>query len=383
MQTALRRIVVVGNGIAGLTAADSLRAGGFDGDLTIVGSEAGPAYSRPALSKALLRTEADLTAHELPPADHGATELLGVAAARLDAERRVLSLDDGAELAYDGLVIASGSRARRLGQAPDEHVLRTLDDALVLRERIAARPDVVIVGGGPLGMEVASGALEAGCRVTLVTNEPPMARQLGAHLAETIVAAAVARGLTLIVTPDARVVDHGGRSVAQLADGRIVEGDLLLTAVGDIPNTEWLADSGLPTGGALRVDSRGRLRPEIVAAGDVAAVPSAAGHARSPIWHSAIEQARVAARALLHGDAASELRAQPYFWTEQFGLDLRVAGRPPLAGEPEVVDGDAHQSDGPALLRWRHEDGTATAVSVNYRIPIPRLRRLCEASVVD
>ena len=378
MTNALRRIVVVGNGIAGLTAADSLRAEGFDGELTIVGDEARAAYSRPALSKAVLRSDDDLTAHELPAPDHGATEVLGVTATALDTGRRVLSLDDGSELDYDGLVVASGSRARRLGSGSDELVLRTLDDALALRARIAARPDLVVVGGGPLGMEVASGALGAGCRVTLVTNAPPMARHLGTHLSEAITAAAVARGLTVIVTSDVRVAERHGGSTTVLADGRLVEGDLLVTAVGDIPNTGWLAGSGLPSSGPLAVDSRGRVRPEIVAAGDVAAVPTASGQARSPLWNSAIEQARVAARALLRGDEAPELDAQPYFWTEQFDLNVRVAGRTPLAGTPEVVDGDGPA--GPALLRWRHADGTATAVSVNYRIPIPRLRRLCEAA---
>lgn len=378
MTTASKRIVVVGNGIAGLTAADSLRAGGFDGELVIVGDEDRAAYSRPALSKALLRSDADLTAHELPAPDHGATELLGVAAARLDPERRVLSLDDGSELHYDGLVIASGSRARRLGAGADEFVLRTLDDALALRGRISSRPDVVVVGGGPLGMEIASGALDAGCRVTLVTNRAPMLRHLGEHLSDAITAAAVARGLAVVVTADARVVEHDGGSAVVLGDGTVVEGELVVTAVGDIPNTGWLAGSGLSSNGALRVDTRGRLRPDIVAAGDVAAVPTASGRARSPIWNSAIEQARVAAGALLHGDAAPELAAQPYFWTEQFDLVLRVAGRMPLIGEPEFIDGD--DPAGPALLRWRHDDGTATAVSVNYRIPIPRLRRLCEAA---
>jgi 3-phenylpropionate/trans-cinnamate dioxygenase ferredoxin reductase subunit len=332
-----------------------------------------------------LRSDADLTAHMLPAPDHGATELLGVAAAGLDPERRVLSLDDGSELSYDGLVIASGSRARRLGAGAlgmdtGELVLRTLDDALALRARIASRPDLVIVGGGPLGMEVASGALEAGCRVTLVTNEQPMTRHLGSHLGGIITAAAVAHGLTLIVTSEARVVERDGRSVVALPDGTIVEGELLLTAVGDIPNTEWLAGSGLPSTGALTVDSRGRVRHNIVAAGDVAAVPTTSGHARSPIWNSAINQARAAAGALLHGDAAPEFRDQPYFWTEQFDLNVRVAGRTPLTGEPEFIEGNgaAGPAD-PALLRWRHDDGTATAVSVNYRIPIPRLRRLCEA----
>ncbi len=377
MATTLERIAVVGNGVAGLTAADALRAAGFDGELTIVGAEGRPAYSRPALSKALLRSDADLTSHELPPPDHGATELLGIAATSLDPGRRVLSLDDGSELGYDGLVIASGSRARRLGRSPDELVLRTLDDALAFRARISALPDLVVVGGGPLGMEVASGALEAGCRVTLVTNGPPLERQLGAHLSRTITRAALACGLTLVITSSAHVVERDGRSAVALGDGRMIEGDIVLTAVGDLPNTEWLNGSGLQSTGPLAVDSRGRLRPDIVAAGDVAAVPTASGHARSPIWHSAIEQARVAAAALLHGDAAPELRAQPYFWTEQFGLTLRVAGRTPVDGDPELVDGD--DPAGPALLRWRHEDGTATAVSVNYRIPIPRLRRLCVA----
>ncbi|WP_306232353.1 NAD(P)/FAD-dependent oxidoreductase [Agrococcus beijingensis] len=375
---ALRRIVVVGNGVAGLTAADSLRAGGFDGELTIIGAEARAAYSRPALSKALLRSDADLDAHLLPAPDHGATELLGVAAAGLDVERRRLSLDDGSALEYDGLVIASGSRARRLGSLDDELVLRTLDDAHLLRARLVDRPDLVIVGGGPLGMEVASGALEAGCRVTLVTNAPPMARHLGAHLGERILRAALAHALKVVLTGAARVVERGGRSVVELADGSAVDGDLVVSAVGDIPSTDWLLGSGLPMlGHALAVDSRGRLRDEIVAAGDVAAVPTPIGHARSPLWNSAIEQARIGAAALLHGDEAAELRAQPYFWTEQFGLNIRVAGPTPLIGEPEVLEGGA--ADAPALLRWRHPGGTGTAVSVNFRIPIPRLRRLGDA----
>ncbi len=370
------RIVVVGNGIAGLTAADTLRSAGFDGELTIVGDEPRPAYSRPALSKALLRSDADLTSHELPPPDHGATELLGVGATGLDVERRVLSLSDGTDLPYNGLVIASGSSARRLGSGADEHVLRTLDDALAMRHAIASRPDLVVVGGGPLGMEVASGALEAGCHVTLVTNATPMSRHLGSRLGETITVAARERGLNILLTDAARVIEQAGHAAVELSDGTLVKGDLLLTAVGDIPNTGWLVDSGIGTGGALAVDTRCRLRPDIVAAGDVAAVPTPRGYARSPLWHSAIEQARVAANALLNGDASSPLCAHPYFWTEQFDLTIRVAGRTPLVGEPEFLDGD--QLSGPALLRWRRDDNSATAVSVNYRIPIPRLRKLCD-----
>ncbi|WP_238072292.1 FAD-dependent oxidoreductase, partial [Rhodococcus zopfii] len=122
------RIVVVGNGIAGQTACDSLRTAGFDGELTVVGDEPRPAYSRPALSKALL---VDGGSHELAAPAHGATELLGVAAVGLDVAARRVRLDDGTDLPFDGLVIASGARPRRLGDTA--LTLRTLDDALLLR----------------------------------------------------------------------------------------------------------------------------------------------------------------------------------------------------------------------------------------------------------
>ncbi|PTT68196.1 FAD-dependent oxidoreductase, partial [Arthrobacter sp. HMWF013] len=121
----MRRIVVVGNGIAGLTACDSLRTAGFDGELTVVGAERHQPYSRPALSKALLHTSEGssddaLQAHELPEPTHEATELLGVSATGLDTEARLVHLDSGGELPYDGLVIASGSRAKRLAPRSQE-----------------------------------------------------------------------------------------------------------------------------------------------------------------------------------------------------------------------------------------------------------------------
>lgn len=356
----LRQIVVVGNGIAGLTAADTLRAEGYDGELTVVGDESRPAYSRPALSKGLLREAADLTSHELPAAGHGAVELLGVGATGLDVERRLVSLDDGRQLPYDGLVIASGCRPRLLGPPNAREItLRSLDDALVLRERIASRPSVVVVGGGPLGMEIASSCLAAGCEVTLVSLGPPLLDQLGPYLSDVFVSAALARGLRILP-----------------ADAPRPAADLVVTAVGDVPNVEWLGSSGLLRDGALVVDSRGRLRPEVVAAGDVAAFPSRSGPRRTPLWTSAIEQAKVAAATLLRGDEAPAYLPRPYFWTEQFGLSVKAAGELPAPGAPTVVEGDV--ADGAALLRW--VTGGGAAVAINYRIPVPRLRRLGEAA---
>lgn len=371
----MRRVVVVGNGIAGVTAADSLRDAGYDGELTLVGDEEHAAYSRPALSKALLRDE--LTAHVLPPPTHGATELRGVSALGLDTERRRVLLDGSEALPYDGLVVASGCRARRLGAAgehDDVLSLRSLDDAWRLRSRLADRPTVVVVGDGPLGMEIASGCLSAGCEVTLVSQGRPLALQLGAFLSDVVVSAARAHGLRIVTTAEARLGTRDGRSHVVLADGRRLEADLVVTAVGDLPNVEWLAASGLLREGRLEVDTRGRVRPDVVAAGDVAVVPTPFGVRRVPLWNSAIEQGKVAATALVHGDAVEPLESRPYFWTEQFGLSLKAVGHLPLEGTPQVVDGDV--ADLSAVLRWG--GGHPAAVALNVRMPIPRLRRLCE-----
>ena len=347
----MRRIVVVGNGIAGLTACDSLRAAGYDGELTVVGAERHHPYSRPALSKALLHnddgnSEVDgnsddgLRAHELPEPTHDATELLGVSAAGLDIEARVVRLDGGGELPYDGLVIASGSRAKRLapGQgaggprhdgSPRELTLRTIEDAIALRQRVADRPSVLVIGGGPLGMEVASGCLEVGCEVTLVSDVQPLSRQLGDHLSGIFTTAAARRGLRVVGGGKARFIDSDAGSRVALADGTVLEADLVVTAIGDEPNVDWLAGSNLLVDGQLRVDSRGRLRPEIVAAGDVASFPTRRGVERIPLWTSAIDQAKVAAVGLLKGDAAPEFDFQPYFWTEGFGAVAQGSGLHP------------------------------------------------------
>ncbi|MGW3763769.1 NAD(P)/FAD-dependent oxidoreductase [Streptomyces sp. NPDC005131] len=372
------RIVVVGNGIAGLTAADTLREAGFDGELTIVGDEPHPAYSRPALSKALLLDGYDMSSHELPPAGHGATALRGVRATGLDLDRRLVILDDSTALPYDRVVLATGSRARRLSDLPEELTLRGLDDALSLRNRLTGRPSVVVVGAGPLGMEIASGCLAAGCRVTLVSQGVPLIAQLGPHLAGVFVKVALDLGLTIVETGLARLERGEGGARVVLGEGAVLEAELLMTAVGDVPNTEWLAHSGLAAKGAVPVDSRGLVRPDVAAVGDLAAFPTPYGLRRLPFWSSAIEQAKVAATALVRGDEAPPLRFQPYFWTEQFGLSLKAVGHLPLDGEPSYVDGGP--GGGPALMRWSREDGTGVAAALNYRIPIPRLRRMSQAA---
>ncbi|MEO3785062.1 FAD-dependent oxidoreductase [Actinocorallia sp. B10E7] len=378
MSTPIQRVVIVGNGIAGLTAADTLREACFDGELTVVGDETHAAYSRPALSKALLLDDADMSSHELAPTTHGATELLGVRATGLDVDRRLVKLDDGSALSYDRVVLATGSRARRLSDAPEEFTLRGLDDALALRKRLAGRPSVAVVGGGPLGMEIASGCLAAGCQVTLVSQGVPLIQQLGPYLAEIFVKAALERGLTIVETGFARIEERAGETRVVLDGGAVVEAELMVSAVGDVPNTEWLAGTGLADQGVVQVDSRGLVRPDIAAVGDLAAFPTPYGLRRVPLWSSAIEQAKVAAAALVRGDDTPPLQFQPYFWTEQFGLNLKAVGYLPLDGEPTYVEGGP---GGPALMRWSHGDGSGAAAALNYRIPIPRLRRVSREAV--
>lgn len=389
----LSRVVIIGGGIAGVTSADALRDAGFDGELTIVGAELHRAYSRPALSKAALLDPDDLTSHLLPEPTHGAIEALGVSAARLDPVARRVGLSDGTELPYDGLVIASGSHARRLGERPGngpdsaELTLRSLGDAAELRRRIAAKPDVIVIGGGPLGMEIASGCVAAGCGVTLVTRRLPQSALLGDHLAGHLVARAAEAGVRLLRADEIAVIDHGDRALVQLRSAgddatTVLEAPLVVTAVGDEPSTDWLRGSGVAThaGLGLLADRKGRLQPDIVAAGDVAAYPRAGAHRRLPLWTSAIEQAKTAGRALVLGDDAPDLDFQPYFWTEQWGIGIKACGELPLEGPPEVLKGTLTEHS--ALLRWGDpEAGTATAVAVGMRMPIPRLRALTRPAV--
>jgi NADPH-dependent 2,4-dienoyl-CoA reductase/sulfur reductase-like enzyme len=224
-------------------------------------------------------------------------------------------------------------------------------------------------------MEIASSCLDNGCEVTLVSQGAPLSAQLGGSLSSLLVSAALARGLRVIDTYGARLVRGPGGPRVVLAEGQTLEAGLVVTAIGDRPNIEWLAGSGLLTNGSLVSDPWGRLRQDVVAAGDVTAIPTPLGVRRVPLWSSAIDQGRTAATALLHPDAPRP-QQRPYFWTDQFGISLKAVGHFPVTGEPELLDGDL--AEGRMLLRWEGDAPLGAVAAVNYRIPIPKLRRLCE-----
>ncbi|WP_308253092.1 FAD-dependent oxidoreductase [Pseudonocardia sp. ICBG601] len=373
--------MVVGASLAGSTLVDTLRRRGFGGDITLVGAEPHVAYNRPALSKGVLAGTDSLADITLPPLSCEVDERIGTAAVALDQDRREIVLAGGDRIRYDRLAITTGARARRLADlgAADPGVVETtfrdLDDALALDRLLAARPHVLVVGAGILGMELASACLDRGSTVTLVDRQPPLRTQLGPYLAELLRSAAERRGALIADDPGGVRLraTADGTPAAELSDGRRFEGDLVLSAVGCLPEVEWLRSSGMSVDGGIAIDTRCRVSPTVVAAGDVAAFPTVQGPRRTPLWNAAIEQARTAAAALLDGDAAAPLVPDPLFWTEQFGLKVRISGPTPAVGDPTFVEGRS-RADGGLLLGWPGEPGTAAAV--NRRIPITRLRAL-------
>jgi 3-phenylpropionate/trans-cinnamate dioxygenase ferredoxin reductase subunit len=373
-------IVVVGGSIAAATAARTVRARGHAGPVTLVSSERHPPYARPPLSKGVL-TGTEVPDSAYLPALPDVELCLGVPAAALDAAARVVTLADGRELAYDGLVIATGARARTIPGSEGTRIwtLRDMGDAQELGAVIRSASSVVVVGGGPLGMEVASVSRELGAEVTLVSNEPPLRALMGDHLSRLLVAAAEAAGVVVLTDAVQQLaVDAHGRPTAVLQSGRRVEADVVFVAVGCRPNVEWLQGSGLDVGPrGLVVDEFLRAGPGVVAAGDVVAHPHPEGCQRTPYWSNAVDQAMVAVESLLSAEAPP-FRARPYFWTEQFGHSVKLVGAVPDEGEPEVVDTPATQAG--TVLRWRGADGAPIGVAgVDCALSVPRLRRLVTA----
>jgi 3-phenylpropionate/trans-cinnamate dioxygenase ferredoxin reductase component len=368
----VEHVVVAGASLAGLTAADALRAEGYEGRITILGEELHEPYTRPPLSKGVLSgTEAPETVRLVPPEDD-ILLLKGCSAVALDTRARTVQLSTGGQMAYDGLVLATGARARSLARPGQrgEHRLRSLEDCLALREAFARGPRVLIVGAGFLGMEIASTCRLLGLEVTVVDREPPLRRVLGEYLGRVITEAALDAGVRMRIAPgNAELIGDPVRG-ALLGDGSIEEADLVISAVGDAPNVEWLAGSALETGGSVAVDGRCRAAQNIVAAGDVAAVSGV----RTPHWSSAVEQARTAASALVHGNAAAPLRSSPYYWTEGHGLEIKVCGPLPVHGEPIVIEGSVAERD--AVLQWQRDGVAVAAATVNHRMPLAKLKRL-------
>jgi NADPH-dependent 2,4-dienoyl-CoA reductase/sulfur reductase-like enzyme len=349
-----RRAVVVGASLAGLRAAESLRRGGHDGPLTILGAERHRPYDRPPLSKQILTGKAGPEQLALPVDDElEADWLLGMSAAGLDLDRGLVVVTGGDEVAFDQLVIATGAHPRTLLSArpgPGVFYLRTVEDALALRDELQHASRAVVIGAGFIGLEVAASARQIGAGVTVVEALPvPLERALGPQMGQTI--AELHRRHDVDVRLGVGVEGLVGGSRAEgvrLADNTVVLADLVVVGIGVAPATSWLDGSGVDLSDGVLCDDRlhvlvdGRPHPDVVAAGDVCrwTHPRYGRTVRIEHWTNAAEQGEAAARSLLEGEAAPPYAPTPYFWSDQYGLKLQFVGDALPDDEVAVIEGN-------------------------------------------
>lgn len=380
----MKRVVVVGASLAGLSTVEALRKNGFEGRITVVGDEPTMPYDRPPLSKQLLsgswqqgrtylRSEETLRALD-------AQFLLGVQAVGLDTASKRVELADGSLLPYDALVVATGAVARSLPGAEGlggVHTLRTLDDALAIRAELDRDPRVVVIGGGFVGTEVAAEARRRGLDVTLVETLPVLlSRGLGTTVGQVCARLHHGNGARVLCGRTVSGLDGADRvERVRLDDGVAVPADLVVVGVGATPAVEWLRGSGLALDDGVRCDEYCRASTHgVYAAGDVASWfhRGYGRHIRLEHWTNAKEQAAAVARNILTMDMPIPYVPVPYVWSDQYGSRIQVAGR--AHGEARVVF-ENHEEDR-FLALYRNSDRLEGAIAINAARQLLGYRRL-------
>lgn len=373
----LDRIVVVGSSLAGLRACETLRHEGFRGSVTLIGAEAHRPYDRPPLSKQLLAGDWEPARVALRRPDEldelGLDLRLGLPAAALDVDGRAVVLADGTSIPYDGLVIATGSKARRLPGVGDGVItLRTLDDALALRPRLVPDARVVIVGAGFIGLEVAATARRRGCSVVVLdVAQAPLMRAAGAVIGAALASVHEPEGVNIRCSVVIESIDAQGVTLG--AGGERLCADVVVLGVGAEPDTGWLDGSGLELLGGVLCDEALRAGPPgVVAAGDVVRwpVPFWPVPVRLEHWTNAAEQGAASARSLLSGADAEPYRPVPFVWSEQYGHRMQALGYPHPDDEAIVAVGSVEAGRFVALFG---RDGMLSGV-VGLDLPRPVMR---------
>jgi NADPH-dependent 2,4-dienoyl-CoA reductase/sulfur reductase-like enzyme len=380
-------VTVVGASLAGLSTVRALRSRGYDGRIVVVGAERHAPYDRPPLSKAFLAgtaAEADLALLGEDDDDLDVEWRLGVPAAGLDAAQRAVTLADGDVVRADAVVLATGSRARQLPGASGlagVHVLRTLDDAVGLRDDLAAGGRLVVVGGGFIGAEVASTARARGLVVTVVEAMPtPLAGPLGTQMGAVCGALHADHGVRLLTGVGvAGLVGEDRVRAVDLLDGTRLPADVVVVGVGAQPNVEWLAGSGLDVAGGVATDATcATTAPGVVAVGDCAR--SYDVHARRPVriehWTHALQQPATAAATLL--GASAPYTGLPYFWSEQYGLQIQLVGSRAEGDVVSVVDGSIEERS--FVATYEREGRLVAVLGVGATGPFSRWRRTLRAA---
>lgn len=371
----MEHVVVVGASLAGLRACETLRAEGFTGTVTLVGDEAEVPYDRPPLSKKLLAGDWDADRIRLRKADDLAsldlTMRLGVAASGLDTAAHTLTLADGTVVGYDGLLIATGATARRVPGWPTAAELdgvcelRTLSDALQLRDRLVDGARLVVIGAGFIGLEAASTARQRGCHVTVLEGAPaPLIRGLGAEMGAAVASVHARNGVDVRCGVQVAAIEGAGGRVTgvRLADGELVAADAVLVGIGVAPATGWLDGSGLTLRDGVVCDATLHAgAPGVYAAGDCARWPNRLFEPHDDVemrvehWTNAAEQGAAAAHNLLaaaRGEEPMPYAAVPFFWSDQFDSRIQFVGRAHGGDDVHVFAGS---TDGAfaALYGWQ------------------------------
>lgn len=364
MTVTVEHVVIVGAGHGGVAAAASLRLHGFDGTVTLLSGEECHPYDRPPLSKKLLSGKEPTALVPEGYFENQAIDFLcGVVATEIDRGAKSVSLTNGRHLDYDVLVLATGARARTLdvpgSDLPNVRRLRTLDDARALEREVRPGDSFAIIGGGWIGLEVASSARSRDHPVTVIEREDRLLSRIASpQLADFITGVHVDRGVRVLTGSDVVAFDTDGMGAASgvvLDNGVVVSSDHIVVAVGAVPNDELAAAAGVRCDSGVLVDDLGRTDdPWIYAIGDVTRRPVAGseGLVRLESIPSALEQARRAASAIVGAPIPDP--EVSWFWSDQLGMKIQIGGN--SAGAKTVhVEGDResvaifHVSDGTLL----------------------------------
>ncbi|TPM12721.1 ferredoxin reductase [Mesorhizobium sp. B2-3-5] len=364
-----RGMVIIGAGECGGRAALGLRDLGYDGPVTLVGDEPHLPYERPPLSKDAMASDAPeikAIASDEMLAEKSIRHIHSVQAVAIDRAAYTVRLSDGSVLPYDKLLLATGSTPRKLpmpGLGARCVYLRTFADALAIRAHLSAGNRIAIVGGGFIGLELAAAARKLGATVTVIEAQPRiLMRGVPTEIAEIVHQAHIAEDVKILCGDGiAAIVDDGKEVRVSLAGGREIAADLAIIGIGAVPVTGLAAEAGLALDNGIAVDAELRTSdPDIFAAGDCCSFPLAVyggRRVRLEAWRNAQEQGALAARNMLGAGEAHA--AVPWFWSDQYGLSLQIAG---LADEGRsVVRRDL--GDGAFILFHLAQDGRLVAAS--------------------
>lgn len=353
----LEIIAVAGGGVAAARAITALRRKGFVGRIVLIAAEEHLPYDRPPLSKNVLLGNRDATFLPFDPEQLGVDVWRGTRAVGLDTAAREIHTDRG-HLAFDSLIVATGSDPMTLPGSGEQLTLRTLDDAIALRERLRPGASVLVIGASWIGAEIATAALSSRSSVICLEAGPgPLAKVLGEEVSRLL--------LPWWAEVDLRVrtaVDEVSEQGVRLRCGTAIPADVVVTGVGVRPSIGWLRGSGLHLDRGVLVDEYLRTNvPGILAVGDVAQrySPRAKEHIVVEHWDDA-GRAAVAAAANLLAEHPERLIAHdpvPFFWSEQFGHQVQYVGHHRHTDQVEIED----PADGTPVVRWWSADGVLTA----------------------